>query len=144
MSDVVHISKLKKDGSYEVASGNSINSQKMLFFQKSLYKAVYKGQNAKGHNVVAFLARGVKSYDNMLLVHVTNESDPAGAPPRLLSFHAPPDPSPAPKTLHLNKGHTSQQTLQAALPDVKQVLLTPDSLIMLERATSIHSHFSSV
>ena len=150
-SSIVAISALGKDGTYTVStetsssSSTTINAQKMLLYDKSLFKCVYKGQLAGPDPTVvvsAFLARGIKNCDNMMLLHVASAGSADDA--KFIAFRSPPDSSTGAKVLSLDTKRTSSATLQKALPNVRQILQTSDSLLFLERATSIVGAVSSI
>ena len=134
----VTIDLLRMDGTFTVAEGHptSLKTKKMIFFDKTLYKLVYKGDGMQG-----FYARGVKSYDNMLLLHVIDDDGRE----LLFAYSSDPDPSTDPKILDVDASKTSwSRGVKVHLPGAKQVLLTPESLVLLESRTSIGGFASAI
>lgn len=126
------LSSIHKDGTFEVLDGQpkSLRSKKMVFYEKTLFKLQYKSDGMQG-----FFTRGIKDYDNVLLLHVNRPTD---GEERIFVFKSGPDPSSSPKILDLDQSITSWSTgMKLFLPDVRQVLLTRESIILLKTKTSL-------
>lgn len=134
----VVISALRKDGTFDVQDGysSSLRSKKMLFFEKTLYKLQYKCEGIQG-----FFARGIKEYDNSLLLNVIDDK----GKDMLFAFKSEPDSSSDPKILDVDSSKTSSATgLKKCLPDVRQILLTKDCMVFLKSKTSLTGFATSV
>ena len=130
------LNKLNKDGTFELdeEEGSSLKTCKLIFFQKTMYKSAYRGEG-----IHVFAAKGMKVYDNELLVHIKVKDMP-DSEDRLFAYNCPYNAEVhgySPKLFDINKTHTSWKHGVKPYLAAQQILTTPDSLIFLETKTII-------
>ena len=127
------VTDLKKDGSFRVDSKNpnEIARAKSVFFDNTLYKAAYRQQLSE-LLIVGFFARGIKTYDNRLLLGISTSNST-----HIFVFKCPADPTTTPKILNLDSTYSGANHFGKLVPDAQQILLTESCLVFLGKKTYI-------
>jgi hypothetical protein len=132
------LTKVNKDGTFDVRDGKSLKTVKLVFFEKTLYKLAYQdtilSSNEDKIVIRGFYARSIKTYNSCLLIHATCDAEE-----HLFSYKGPSDSSMAsPKLLDVDSTVSSwDKGIKLVLPHARQVLLTLEQMIFLSAKTSI-------
>ena len=120
-----------KDGTFNVTDDKDVKSARKILFGKTMYKIAYR-EVVKGMSILGFFARGIKTYDNSLLVFAIT-ADTA----HMFVYKCPSDPSSAPKIMDVDVDNTRWSAVKSVMPFARQVLFTEDTLVFLTSKTSI-------
>jgi hypothetical protein len=130
------LENVTKDGSYTISSTSlkpSIKQANKVVFQRTMYKLMYRNTLDSGVSILGFFARGIKSYDNSLLLYAFDKTGRDG----IFAFRCGADPTSTPKLLDIDATVSKLAAFQAFVGDVRQVLWTEDVLVLLSTKTRI-------
>lgn len=135
----VHVTRILKDGSYEVApdaDNGDVAAATKLLHDRIMYKLAYRGSIGDARRqVLGFVAPGIKGMPTRLLLHVDG---------RLLAYSGPSAPKTGTVLLDVNAALTSWTAgVRHVLPEGKQALLfgsdaaAATQLVLLRSATAL-------
>ena len=134
----VELEAIAKDGSYTVSPTSlktSVRYASKLVFRRTMYKLVYRSTLESGMTILAFFARGIKTYDNVLLLYAFDGKQ--ASKDGLFAYRCGADPSSTPKLFEIDAKVSKMSEAKAFVGDVRQILWTEDALILLATKTSI-------